>query len=147
MKSAAVIKAFLLAPIAAPFAFFVFFGASSWVFAEDCAWPWADLNDFVGAFLGIMMVGLPISYAVTAICGVPIFWALSRLNRLNGHLVLLSASTIGASLFALTWNRGEGYTILLGGVSGFAAGLAFWLLVRQAPNSSLNPDAQKRRAG
>jgi len=147
MKSAAVIKAFLLAPIAAPFAFFVFFGASSWVFAEDWAWPWADLNDFVGAFLGIMMVGLPISYAVTAICGVPIFWALSRLNRLNGHLVLLSASTIGASLFALTWNRGEGYTILLGGVSGFAAGLAFWLLVRQAPNSSLNPDAQKRRAG
>jgi len=147
MKRAAVLKAFLLAPIAAPFAFFVFFGASSWLFAEDWAWPWADFNDFVGALFGIIMVGLPVSYAVTAICGVPIFWVLSRLNRLNGPLVLLSATIIGASLFALTWNHGQGYTILLGGVSGFSAGLTFWLLVRQAPNSSLNTDAQKRRAG
>lgn len=137
-------RAFLLAPLAAPTAF-----AASWItaaFAISFArgrWPPGFNRGGVDMVLATFALGAPLAYAAMIVAGLPIYFALRRFGALNRWTLWAAAAGIGVVVARLIAPqlRGELFSIPFpwwaGALLGLVTAEVFLRLggVAQAPAS------------
>jgi hypothetical protein len=131
------IRAFAMAPLAAPIAWW----ASVLIAGDSGAKSPLDALD--GLVL-IVIVAAPWAYGAALFVGVPLFLIIGRWGTLRAWHALLVASVLGSIAFplndSLPMNLGS---VLTGASLGFAAGASFWFLAR--PPRDRRPSASEAR--
>ena len=141
-----ILNAVLVAPVAAPLAI------AAWVAWESVSLGGIDgLRDASIAALLIFAFGLPISYIVMLILGLPyVLWLRSR-NLLTWVRVYAGATLLGAIVWSGYWQMSLRPTSLLetlpvGAVIGLLVGILFCWAARCGPNNSFKPTSLRDAA-
>ncbi|MCU7960382.1 MAG: hypothetical protein KZQ58_10370 [gamma proteobacterium symbiont of Bathyaustriella thionipta] len=93
MTNKKTIKAFLISPVVAPFVYFL--GAVVLMTISTAK------AGYLGAFVFIMSIGLPISYFSTLVLGFPIYKVLERTGYLSPASLIFSGAITGALVFLI----------------------------------------------
>jgi hypothetical protein len=132
-------KAALVAPVAAPLAI------TAWA-----AWESISVNGIAGlgdvpiAALLFFVAGLPISYIIMAVLGLPyLFWLRAR-NLLTWIPVYAGGSLLGALVWSGYWQMSLRppsllATLPVGALIGLLVGILFCWVARCGPNNSSKP--------
>ena len=129
-----VLRAFLLAPLAAPLGYWL--GLLLWGVVE----AGADRNAMPGGIGGalrllgyVLAVGAPIAYGTTLVGGVPVYLALRRLGRLGRLPLWIGGATLGAvvALLLAPSLRSELFSIPFPWWTGVALGVLVAELFRR----------------
>ena len=143
------IRAFALAPLAAPLAYVCVLLASVVIPAFGRA-PWPSFAALGGLLLAVGGVGIPTAYAAMLLAGLPSYLLLRRLGAVRRATLWLVGGTIGtvAALLVAPLVRGDLFSVPFPWWAGTALGLVsaevFWRLLsspatlRPAPRS--HPD-------
>jgi hypothetical protein len=100
-----IIKAFFVAPLAAPLLYFfgvIFFGGVEQI---------KEMIDLVMIVFFIFVSVTPVSYLITAIFGVPIFYLLKKNNCLSLKYLSFSGLFLGGILFILFFTAITGFRV------------------------------------
>jgi hypothetical protein len=130
-----VLKAFLVAPLAAPLVYWVTSLASAFA---DSARRNAAFHSLMSSFAVVMAFGSAVAYAVTLVFGGVVYWLLARDRPLPLAPTLIVGAVAGfvTAILLQPQLRGELFSIPLGPVRGAVMGLAsalvFWWFLRKS---------------
>jgi len=148
MKRGSYINGFLLAPLvpALAFAIFmvilgIFMGVKDGYVAKEGV---TFIFTMLFGSLGWLMFSLPVAYGVTALFGVPMFFAFKKLEITTLRAYLIGSCILGGlssliPIFYFTWSNSSTYFMLFfgGAFFGTMAGYTFWRIVYKLPNQTL----------
>jgi hypothetical protein len=125
-------RALAFSPLITPFAFtfYAWFADIPGFNMQDGFWT------FIGLFIGIVLVGLPVAYIYEFFIGFRFYQLLSKKNKVNLFSLTLGGMLVADIPMLLIWPLADGggkvsfaMTVQLFSFVGFMIGLTFWSLL------------------
>ena len=125
-------RALAFSPLITPFAFafYAYFADVSGFNMQEGFWT------FIGLFIGIVLVGLPVAYVYEFFIGFRFYQLLKKKQRVNIFTLALGGVLVADIPMLLIWPLADssgsvsfGMTVQLFSFVGFMIGLTFWVLL------------------